>query len=177
MARLEQHQFTGRRQVRYVALEVPLGHLLVAGRGQGHHPGVARVEKGGDALDGAALAGRVAPLEDGQYPQAGLLHVLLQLHQLDLQLLQLHLVLERLVAYPHRNLALALFLVLVVHRRPFLQLEVHGLGFLRRFRVILLFVLFSHAFSPCAQFFGSWWRPGFPGESQRLQYRADGGSW
>ncbi len=46
-----------------VALEVPLGALALVGRGQRGHPADARVQALGDALDGPALAGRVAALE------------------------------------------------------------------------------------------------------------------
>ena len=55
----------------HVALKVPLGLLAVARRRQGHHPADPRVQALGDALDDAALAGRVAPFEDDDQLVAG----------------------------------------------------------------------------------------------------------
>jgi hypothetical protein len=82
---VEQDQLAGRRQVRDVALEVPLG-LLAFGRGrQGGDAGEAGVQVLGDPLDRAALAGRVAALEDDDDPGAGGAQPLLHLHQLPLQ--------------------------------------------------------------------------------------------
>ena len=46
-----------------IALEIPLRALAVVGRGQGGHAAHARVQALGDALDHAALAGRIAALE------------------------------------------------------------------------------------------------------------------
>ena len=63
-AAVEQDDLAGRRKVRHVALEVPLGPLALGRRRQRHHAADARVEALGDPLDGAALAGRVATLED-----------------------------------------------------------------------------------------------------------------
>ena len=82
---VEQHDLAGRRQVRDVALEVPLGRLPLARLLQRHHPGAARVEVLHEPLDGAALAGGVAPLEQDHQPLARLLDPVLQLQQLDLQ--------------------------------------------------------------------------------------------
>ena len=91
-AAVEDHDLAGGGQVFDVALEVPLGALAFGGLGQRHHAAGARVEALGDALDRAALAGGVAPLEDDDHPQALLLDPGLQLHQLDLQPGQLRLV-------------------------------------------------------------------------------------
>ena len=60
----------GRRQVLDVALEVPLGLLPLGRRGQRDDPGDPRVEVLGDPLDRAALARRVAALEDHDDPGA-----------------------------------------------------------------------------------------------------------
>ena len=87
---VEQDDLAGRRQVRDVALEVPL-RLLALGRRAGsattRHD--ARVRALGDALDDAALAGRVAALEDHDDLQALRLDVLLHDHELALELAQL----------------------------------------------------------------------------------------
>ena len=48
---------------KYHWVALALGRLL-----QRHHPGAARVEVLGEALDRAALAGRVAPLEEDDEP-------------------------------------------------------------------------------------------------------------
>ena len=60
----------GGGQMGDVALEVPLADFAFGRRAQGHHAHDARVERFGDALDGAALAGRVATLEDGDHLEA-----------------------------------------------------------------------------------------------------------
>jgi hypothetical protein len=86
---VEQHDLAARRQVRHVALEIPLRPLAVAGLLQRHHPAHARVEPLGDALDHAALAGRVAPFEDHRDLGSGVLDPVLQLDQLGLQPQQL----------------------------------------------------------------------------------------
>ena len=88
-AAIEQHDLAGRRQVRHVALEVPLRALAVVGRGQRHHAADARVEPLRDALDGATLAGRVAALEQDDHLLPGGRHPVLQLDQLALQAEQL----------------------------------------------------------------------------------------
>ncbi len=61
---VEQHDLAGGRQLVDVALEVPLAALAVARCRQRGDPGDAGVEVLGDPLDRAALAGRVATLED-----------------------------------------------------------------------------------------------------------------
>ena len=96
-AAVEQHHFPRGGQVRHVALEIPLRFFLVRGRAQGHHAADAGIQAFRDALDRAALARGVAPLEDRDHPQPLLLDPLLELHQLDLQLGELLLVLELLV--------------------------------------------------------------------------------
>ena len=70
----------------HIALEIPLGLLLVGGGTQGHHPAAAGIERFGDALDRAALTGGVAPLEDHDQTEAGALDPVLHLHQLQLEL-------------------------------------------------------------------------------------------
>ena len=73
----------------HVALEVPLGLLAVVRRGQGGDAAHPRVEPLGDALDHAALAGGVAPLEQHDEPVSGAHDPVLQLDQLALELKQL----------------------------------------------------------------------------------------
>jgi hypothetical protein len=62
-----------------------LGALALARLLQGHDPGRARVEVLHEPLDGAALAGRVAALEQDDQPLPGGLDPVLELQQLDLQ--------------------------------------------------------------------------------------------
>ena len=72
--------------MRHVALHVHLALLAVGRRRQRHHPEHARADALGDRLDGAALAGAVAPLEDDADLEALVHDPLLQLDQLDVQL-------------------------------------------------------------------------------------------
>ena len=103
-AAIEQDHFAGRRQMRDIALEVPLGLFPLGRRAQRHHPAHAGVQTRGDALDGAALAGGVAAFEDHHDAQPFGLDPLLQLDQLDLQIAQFVLV------ELHRQLGLAALL-------------------------------------------------------------------
>ena len=86
---VHQHDLTGGRQVRDVALEVPL-RLLALGRGR-QRDGArdAGVEELRDTADGRALAGGIATLEDHHDPRPGRLHPGLHVDQLRLQRLQL----------------------------------------------------------------------------------------
>jgi hypothetical protein len=68
-----------------VALEVPLRLLALGGLLQRDHVRAARVQVLGEPLDRAALARRVAPLEDHDQPLPGFLDPVLELEQLDLQ--------------------------------------------------------------------------------------------
>ena len=86
---VEQHDLAAGRQMRDVALEIPLRALALGRRGQRHDAADARIEPLGDALDRAALAGGVAALEDHDDLQLLVLHPVLQLHQLVLQAEQL----------------------------------------------------------------------------------------
>jgi hypothetical protein len=85
-AAVEQHDLAARRQLGDVALEVPLPALPLGRRAERDHPADARVEALGDAFDDAALAGRVATLEDDHDLEAVEAHPLLQLDQLELQM-------------------------------------------------------------------------------------------
>ena len=91
-AAVEERDLAGGRQVLDVALEVPLRALAVRRHREGDDPGHPRVEELGDPLDGAALAGRVAALEDDRDPGARRADPLLHQHELGLESLQLGLV-------------------------------------------------------------------------------------
>jgi hypothetical protein len=68
-----------------VPLEIPLGLLAFGRLLQCDDPGAARVEVLHEPLDRAALAGRVAPLEQDDQLLLRPLHPVLQLEQLDLE--------------------------------------------------------------------------------------------
>jgi len=87
-AAVHQQQFAGRRQVRDVALEVPLGGFAVTGLGQGQHLALAWVDVAADGVDAAALAGGVAALEDHHQALAGAGQPACHRHQLQLQWFQ-----------------------------------------------------------------------------------------
>ncbi len=91
-AAVEDDDLARRRQVRDVALAVHLGLLAVGGRRQRDDAKHSRAHAFGDGLDGAALAGAVATLEDDADLEALLHHPLPQRHQIDVQLLQFALV-------------------------------------------------------------------------------------
>jgi hypothetical protein len=69
----------------YIALEIPLRLLAVGRRGQGGYTGDAWAETFGDALDGTALAGRVASFEEHDDFQFFEFDPFLQFDQFDLQ--------------------------------------------------------------------------------------------
>ena len=75
--------------MRGIALEIPLGALALVGRRKRGDAADARVEPLGDALDRAALAGRVAPFEQHDDLEALVLDPRLQADQLMLELEQL----------------------------------------------------------------------------------------
>jgi hypothetical protein len=88
-AAIEEDDLPRRRQLRHVALEVPLPLLALGGGAEGDDPTDPGVQALGDALDDAALPGRVAPLEDHHDLEASRPDPLLQLHELELELRQL----------------------------------------------------------------------------------------
>ena len=88
-AAVEQHDLAAGRQMRDVALEIPLRALALARRRQRGDAADARVEPLRDALDDAALAGGIAAFEDDDDLELLVLHPVLQLHQLALQAEQL----------------------------------------------------------------------------------------
>jgi hypothetical protein len=88
-------------------MEVPLAALSVGRPGQRHHPRGPRVEVLHEALDRAALTGRVTILEQDHVLGAGFLCPVLKLQQLDLErvllpfvLIAFHPLLVRIVGTP-----------------------------------------------------------------------------
>ena len=84
-ASIKQRDLARGRQVRDVALKVPLGFFPLGRRGQRHDPAHARVQVLNDALDNAALAGRIPPLKYHHQVEPLPRDPFLQLDQLDLQ--------------------------------------------------------------------------------------------
>mmetsp|Transcript_17845 Transcript_17845/g.50253 ORF Transcript_17845/g.50253 Transcript_17845/m.50253 type:complete len:223 (-) Transcript_17845:423-1091(-) len=117
---VEEHHLSRRGQVLHVALEVPLRLLALGGLGQGHHAADPGRHGAGDAADDAALASGVAALEQHHHLEPRVLDVLLQPHQLGLQLRQRGLVDEP----PHRPVSgLPQLLLAVGHPDPGLRVE------------------------------------------------------
>ena len=71
-----------------VALQVHLGFFPLGRCRQRHHAKHPWADALGNGLDGAALAGAIAALEDDAYLQAFGHHPLLQLHQFHVQVLE-----------------------------------------------------------------------------------------
>src|SRR6185437_682455 len=86
---VEQHDLAASRQMRDIALEIPLRALALARRRERGDAADPRVEALGDALDHSALAGGVAALEDHDHLELVVLDPILQLDQLALQAKQL----------------------------------------------------------------------------------------
>ncbi len=86
---VKQHHFARRRQMRHVALEIPLAFLALGRGGKGDHAADARIEPLGDALDGAALAGGITAFEQHNDLELLVLDPILQAHQLVLETEQL----------------------------------------------------------------------------------------
>ena len=63
-ASVQQHHLAGRRQMGDVALEIPLGPFSLGRRRERDDTRDPRAHALGDPLDGAALAGRIAALEE-----------------------------------------------------------------------------------------------------------------
>src|SRR5262249_31610525 len=88
-AAVEDQDLAGRGEVRQVALHVELGLLAVGRGGQRHHAEDARADALGEGLDRAALAGRVAALEEDDDAQALVLDPGLEVAELRLELPEL----------------------------------------------------------------------------------------
>ena len=84
-AAVEQHDFTARRQVRDIALEIPLGALALGRGRQGDDLADPWVEPLGDSLDDPALAGSVAALEQHDQFEFLVNNPILQFDQFPLQ--------------------------------------------------------------------------------------------
>jgi hypothetical protein len=82
---IEQHDLAGGWQVPNITLKVPLAAFDLAGFFERNDARTTGVQVLHHALDGAALAGRVAPFEQDDDTLAGLLDPGLQLEQFDLQ--------------------------------------------------------------------------------------------
>jgi hypothetical protein len=65
---VEEHYFAFGRQLRHVALEIPLTALALGRRRQRDNPTDSRIERLGNAFNHAALASRIAPLEQDHDP-------------------------------------------------------------------------------------------------------------
>lgn len=89
IASIEDDDLTGCREVFDVTLEEQLAFLPLGRRGQGNDPEYAGTDPFRNRPNGAAFAGRVAPFEGDNDPQALLLDPLLQMAKLDLKLAQL----------------------------------------------------------------------------------------
>ena len=77
---VEQHEFTGRRQVGDVTLEVPLRALAVGRGGEGNDADLPRVQAFGDGIHGAALARRVSPFEQHHHAPPGVAQPVSQIY-------------------------------------------------------------------------------------------------
>jgi hypothetical protein len=89
---VEQHDATGGRQMRHVALEIPLSSLDLGRLAERHRLGASRIEVRHEALDGRALAGSVATFKQHEQALVALLQGGMQLDQCNLQQLELPLV-------------------------------------------------------------------------------------
>ena len=82
---VEEHDLAAGRQMRDIALEIPLRTLALVRLFERHDAGAARVEMLHEALDRAALAGGVAALEQHDDLLAALLDPVLRLQEFGLQ--------------------------------------------------------------------------------------------
>src|SRR5258705_4085721 len=85
---VEQDDLTPRRQVRHIALVVPLPALPLGGCRQRGYPRDARAQILGDALDGPTLARGVATFEDDHDPGPGFPGPFLEPHEFRLKVEQ-----------------------------------------------------------------------------------------
>jgi len=79
-AAVEQDDFSTGRQMRHVALKIPLGALALAGSRQRCDPADPRIEALRDPLDDPALSRRVAALEEDHDLQLVVHDPVLQFH-------------------------------------------------------------------------------------------------
>ena len=86
---VEEDEFALRREVRHIALEVPLSGFDVRGFGQSHHARAAGIQVLHEAADRAALPGRVAAFKEDHDLAARFLHPALELQEFHLQVILL----------------------------------------------------------------------------------------
>ena len=86
---VKQHDLARSRQMRDVALEVPLGFFPVVGRRQSGHTAHTGIQALGDAFDDAAFARCVTAFKQNDHAVTGFDHPVLQHHQLGLKAQQL----------------------------------------------------------------------------------------
>src|SRR5262249_19740167 len=148
-ASIKENDFTARRQMRDVALEVPLGAFAFVRRRECGDPAYSRVETLRDPLDDAALAGGIAAFEDDDYLHLVMEHPVLQLDELALeaeQLLEVEVAVERFPFRIVRHLSQERVETVVVELH--LQLFVKAVGHFRRNtgpqRITIEFVRFAH---------------------------------
>src|SRR5688572_4860031 len=84
-AAIEQNEFAGGRQVRHVALEVPLRRFALTGLGQRGNAALARIDVFADRVDRATLAGGVAAFEQHHHALALVLQPVRHRRQFFLQ--------------------------------------------------------------------------------------------
>ena len=84
---IEEDHFSGRRQVFYVALKIPLPSLMIGRLFEGYDARGPRVQMFHEALDGTALAGCVPSFTNDHDTFARHLDPVLNLEQFDLQFL------------------------------------------------------------------------------------------
>jgi len=71
--------------MRHISLQEHLCFLTVGWRGKSYHTENTRADALGDCLDGVALAGGIAPLEEHDNAQPLGLYPMLQMTELDLE--------------------------------------------------------------------------------------------
>jgi hypothetical protein len=119
------HDLARRGQVFDIALEIPLPAFQVGGLVQRHHPCLAGVQMFGEAFDRAALAGRVAPLEQHHDPLPGLAHPFLHLQKLGVG--------SGIIALPHKS-QLQLGQSITLHARHVARGQARRWSLLRKIR-------------------------------------------
>src|SRR5690606_31966273 len=84
----EQHDLAGGRQVRHIALEVPLPGLALGRLAERDHTALARIDMLADSVDRPALARAVAAFAQHGHARAGLRYPARQEHQFALHRLE-----------------------------------------------------------------------------------------
>ena len=92
---IEHGDFSGRWQMRNVALEVPLGHFGIVGFRQRDMVTTARIQMLAEALDRSTLARRITTFKQDHHALSNSLDVTLRLEQFDLEQFQILLIVFR----------------------------------------------------------------------------------